>query len=93
MGAPRFSCFLEAPAGAAADGLVVDAQAWLQLGSTGWLGIGRRAMGMTDACCNRRFDEGAIKGLVERHGPMVLSLCRRVLRDPHDAGGPPRRRA
>jgi polysaccharide export outer membrane protein len=51
----------------------------------GWLGIGKRAMGMTGVCCNRRFDEGAIKVLVERHGPMVLSLCRRVLRDPHDA--------
>jgi RNA polymerase sigma factor (sigma-70 family) len=40
---------------------------------------------MTGGCGNRRFDEGAIKVLVERHGPMVLNLCRRVLRNPHDA--------
>jgi polysaccharide export outer membrane protein len=42
-------------------------------------------MGMTGVCCNRRFDDGTIKVLLERHGPMVLSLCRRLLRDPHDA--------
>ena len=29
-------------------------------------------------------DESAFEALVERHGPMVLSLCRRYLRDPHD---------
>ncbi len=37
--------------------------------------------------------EAAFAMLVERHGPMVLSrLCRRVLRDPHDAPRTPRRR-
>ncbi len=29
--------------------------------------------------------ESAFAGLVERHGPMVLRVCRDVLRDPHDA--------
>jgi RNA polymerase sigma factor (sigma-70 family) len=29
--------------------------------------------------------EGAFAALVERHGPMVLRVCRDVLRDPHDA--------
>src|SRR5919199_4396067 len=30
-------------------------------------------------------DEGAFAALMERHGPMVLGVCRRVLRDPHEA--------
>src|SRR5271154_7065602 len=28
---------------------------------------------------------GAFEALVCRHGPMVLSVCRAILRDPHDA--------
>jgi RNA polymerase sigma factor (sigma-70 family) len=36
----------------------------------------------------RRFagqrEEAAFAALVQRHGPMVLGVCRRVLRDPHD---------
>ena len=35
-----------------------------------------------------RRDDGAEAGfaaLVERHGPMVLRVCRQVLGDPHDA--------
>jgi RNA polymerase sigma factor (sigma-70 family) len=31
-----------------------------------------------------RRDEAAFRALVELHGPMVLGLCRRVLRDPRD---------
>ena len=42
-----------------------------------------------DAELVRRFvadrDEAAFAALVRRHGPMVLGVCRRVLRDPHDA--------
>ena len=43
----------------------------------------------TDGQLLERFitqqDEAAFALLVERHGPMVLGLCRRVLRDSHDA--------
>src|ERR1700678_3348846 len=31
-----------------------------------------------------RRDEAAFRALVDLHGPMVLSLCRRELRDPRD---------
>jgi RNA polymerase sigma factor (sigma-70 family) len=33
----------------------------------------------------RRGDREALGELVERHGPMVLGVCRRALPDPHDA--------
>jgi RNA polymerase sigma factor (sigma-70 family) len=32
-----------------------------------------------------RGEETAFAALVRRHGPMVLGVCRRILRDPHDA--------
>src|SRR5262249_10768281 len=37
------------------------------------------------ACFVRPRDGPAFTALVERHGPMVLALCRRVLRHAHDA--------
>src|SRR6266481_3996807 len=44
---------------------------------------------LSDAELLRRFanqrDEGTFAVLLQRHGPMVLGVCRRVLRDPHDA--------
>jgi RNA polymerase sigma factor (sigma-70 family) len=45
--------------------------------------------GMTDGqlleCFVSRRDEGAFEALVRRHGPMVLGVCRRVLRHEQDA--------
>jgi RNA polymerase sigma factor (sigma-70 family) len=45
--------------------------------------------GLSDAQLLTRFlathDEGAFAALVRRHGAMVLGVCRRVLRDGHDA--------
>jgi RNA polymerase sigma factor (sigma-70 family) len=36
-------------------------------------------------CFIERRDEAAFETLVRRHGPMVLGVCRRLLRNPHDA--------
>jgi RNA polymerase sigma factor (sigma-70 family) len=45
--------------------------------------------GMTDGQLLEEFvshrDAAAFESLVRRHGPMVLGVCRRILRDPHDA--------
>jgi RNA polymerase sigma factor (sigma-70 family) len=45
--------------------------------------------GLTDGqlleCFVRRRDEAAFEALVRRHGPMVLGVCRRVLRSHEDA--------
>jgi RNA polymerase sigma factor (sigma-70 family) len=44
---------------------------------------------LTDGQLLERFtfgqDEAAFETLLERHGPMVLGICRRLLPDPHDA--------
>ena len=44
--------------------------------------------GLSDAQLLQRFlrqrDAEAFEALVGRHGPMVLSVCRGILRDPHD---------
>src|SRR4051794_20369944 len=39
---------------------------------------------LVDALVTRR-DEAAFETLLRRHGPMVLAVCRRVLRNLHDA--------
>src|ERR1700759_2078004 len=45
--------------------------------------------GLTDGQLRARFvaagDEASFAALVRRHGPMVLGVCRRVLRNSHDA--------
>jgi RNA polymerase sigma factor (sigma-70 family) len=45
--------------------------------------------GLSDSHLLERFvtgrDEAAFSALIERHGPMVLRVCRQVLGDPHDA--------
>src|SRR5947209_10427313 len=45
--------------------------------------------GSPDCVLLRRYlhahDEAAFEALVDRHGPMVLGVCRRVLGDAHDA--------
>src|SRR3954453_21657339 len=38
---------------------------------------------LIDRFASRR-DESAFELLIERHGPMVLGVCRRFLRDPND---------
>src|SRR5438132_13464125 len=49
----------------------------------------RQGAGLTDAelldAYAGRQDEASFEALVRRHGPMVLSVCRRVLRNAHDA--------
>ncbi|MBY0522918.1 MAG: sigma-70 family RNA polymerase sigma factor [Gemmataceae bacterium] len=49
----------------------------------------RAAVEQTDGQLLHRFvhhhEQAAFTTLVERHGPMVLGVCRRVLSDPHDA--------
>jgi DNA-directed RNA polymerase specialized sigma24 family protein len=48
-----------------------------------------RVAGMTDGQLLERFlrerDETAFEALLGRHGPMVLSVCQRILANSHDA--------
>jgi RNA polymerase sigma factor (sigma-70 family) len=50
---------------------------------------GGSTTGVSDTHLLRRFatqrDEGAFTALVARHGPMVLAVCRGILRNPFDA--------
>jgi RNA polymerase sigma factor (sigma-70 family) len=51
--------------------------------------LGQDGGGLTDGqlleCYLAQREEGAFAALVRRHGPMVLSVCRRVLHNVHDA--------
>ena len=46
------------------------------------------AVGLTEGELLERFvqghDEAAFEALIARHGPMVLGVCRQLLRDPND---------
>src|SRR5262245_26434551 len=46
--------------------------------------VGLRDGELLDAFVSRR-DPSALAALVRRHGPMVWGVCRRLLRDYHDA--------
>ncbi len=61
-----------------------------QLGQTlPQLGFGRNCKDLSDGQLLERFtsfqDEAAFATLVQRHGPMVLGVCQRLLNEPHDA--------
>jgi RNA polymerase sigma-70 factor (ECF subfamily) len=63
--------------------MLQDIERLFRVGTTAGLSDGQlleRFAGPRDGCA-----ELAFTALVERHGPMVLRVCRRVLRDPHDA--------
>jgi RNA polymerase sigma factor (sigma-70 family) len=51
--------------------------------------LAREGGALTDAqllaCYVARHDEAAFEGLVRRHGPMVLGVCRRIAGNVHDA--------
>src|SRR6516165_8803988 len=53
------------------------------------VGLRRGGAGLTDGellgAFVARRDDACFEALVHRHGPMVLGVCRRLLRDPHDA--------
>jgi RNA polymerase sigma factor (sigma-70 family) len=50
--------------------------------------VGQETAGLEDSRLLERFlterDEAAFEALVRRHGPMVMGVCRRILRNPDD---------
>ncbi|WP_165250683.1 RNA polymerase sigma factor [Paludisphaera soli] len=61
-------------------GTVHGLQDLLEVGATGRLSDGQ----LLDRFVARR-DEAVFGAIVDRHGPMVWGVCRRILRDHHDA--------
>ena len=60
--------------------VVPELQTLFEVGSLGGLSDGQ----LLDRFVERR-EEAVIEAIVSRHGPMVWGVCRRVLRDHHDA--------
>src|SRR5262245_4679106 len=95
MGAPIFPRFCNRPAATRlVEGWQVQMPRTGLMASGRWDGMLRYIRGLappatgddpTDRVVLRRFatdhDEAAFAELVRRHGPMVLSVCRRVLRE------------
>src|SRR5262245_5867706 len=57
-----------------------DLQTLFSVGTLGGLSDGR----LLERFASHR-EEAAFEALVQRHGPMVWGVCRRILRDHHDA--------
>jgi RNA polymerase sigma-70 factor (ECF subfamily) len=57
-----------------------DLQTLFGVGTVGGLSDGQLL-----GCFAARRDEAAFEALIQRHGPMVWGVCRRILRDHHDA--------
>ncbi len=47
--------------------------------------VGGLSDGQLLGCFATRRDEAAFEALIQRHGPMVWGVCRRILRDHHEA--------
>ncbi len=70
------------------SGIMASGRYGAVIGSVHRLFGGGSLAGMGEAELLRRFatrrDPAAFEGLVARHGPMVLGVCRRILGDAHD---------
>lgn len=62
------------------NGVARDLQSLFEVGSLGGLSDGQ----LLDRFVARR-EQAVFEAIVQRHGPMVWGVCRRVLRDHHDA--------
>ncbi len=63
----------------------LDLQALFDTGATGALSDSELLGRVADRRTRDAAAEPAFAALVERHGPMVLRVCRSILRDEHDA--------
>ncbi len=68
-----------------AGGVLPDVRTLFDSGTTVGLSDGELLGRFADRSGERDASGPAFAALVERHGPMVLRVCRRVLRDEHDA--------
>ncbi len=66
-------------------GLLQDVRTLFDAGTTGGLTDGELLGRLADRPAQRDAAGSAFAALVDRHGPMVLRVCRSILRDEHDA--------